>query len=1109
LTGHRSNRHTRRRAVLVSAIVGSLLVAGTASAAPQVADPAALRAVGPALEPTGQFPGTFLKGDPNSVESTSVVIKLDTQSVLSYTGGVAGLAATSPSVTGGEFDPNAPAVVAYRAYVNRRIDESVASLRSLVPDAEVVYRYDLVLAAFSARVPVASLDRLARVANVRAVLPDEVQQLDTYSTPDFIGAPSTWSQVGGQDLAGQGVVVGILDSGIWPEHPSFADNPSVAGGSYPEPPATWTGTACDFGAAGGPADASFSCNNKLIGAERFMSGYEALSGLAPYEFRSARDDDGHGTHTAGTAAGNGAAPAIGGVIDFGTMSGVAPRAHVAAYKVCGELGCFGTDSAAAIQQAIEDGVDVLNYSISGGSNPYGDVVALAFLDAYNAGVFVAASGGNSGPGADTVNHRAGWITTVAASTGNQAPLATVNLSGASGPLALTGVSITAGIATPAPVVVNTDSLCLDAAAPGTFTGQVVVCERGVIARTLKSANVAAGGAVGMILYNATASSTDGDAHSIPSVHLDAAEGAQLLSFLGANPGATARWDAPAIGAIRGDVLAGFSSRGGPDQSLGISKPDVTAPGVNILASYTSLEYGASVPPNAFLSGTSMSSPHVAGAAALLRDLHPTWTPGQIKSALMTTAMPAVLKEDKVTPATPFDTGTGRVDLAQAWNPGVTFDVSGQDYLDDAQQLWRTNYPSVYVPAMFGELTVERTARNTTSSPLQYQLSVEYPAGQPRDFTVGVTRNVQVAAGGSVTIPLSLQGRNVPLGDVRHAVVVMRRTGSSRTGLRMPVTIVRKSAPVTVSTSCSPVDIDRKGVTNCSVVTQNTTFTDAPVDVQATLSKELQLLPATVVGGTATRNVVRSSGVLAGAEPPAPSIAPGTSPAGYLPLSIFGISPIAGVGDETISNFTVPEFVYAGRTYNRIGVVSNGYVVVGGGTGADVDFINQSLPSPDRPNNVLAPFWTDLNPSAGGSMRVGTLTDGVNTWLVVDWAAVREYSSTNTASFQIWIGLNGSEDISFTYGTIQGNGDSGFLTVGAENEFGNRGGNAYFNGTGTLPAAGTVLKVTSVPGAPGASRTMSFSAEGFQTGRYTVTAQATSALLDHTAVATFSGEVRRK
>ncbi len=251
-------------------------------------------------------------------------------------------------------------------------------------------------------------------------------------------------------------------------------------------------------------------------------------------------------------------------------------------------------------------------------------------------------------------------------------------------------------------------------------------------------------------------------------------------------------------------------------------------------------------------------------------------------------------------------------------------------------------------------------------------------------------------------------------------------------LHFPITIVRKQPVVTLAKSCAPATLAKGAMTTCSITATNTSFDAANVVISDQLPKQLLLDANSVVGATPSGNAVTFSGALAGAQPPDVLVAPGTSPAGYLPLSLFGVTPIAGVGDETIVNYNVPGFLYGGQTYTRIGLTSNGYAVVGGGTAADVQFINQNLPNPALPNNVLAPFWTDLNPAAGGALRIASLTDGVSSWLVLDWEAVKEYSASLYNSFQIWILLGAVEDISFTYGELQGNGDIGFLTVGAEN-----------------------------------------------------------------------------
>jgi len=252
-----------------------------------------------------------------------------------------------------------------------------------------------------------------------------------------------------------------------------------------------------------------------------------------------------------------------------------------------------------------------------------------------------------------------------------------------------------------------------------------------------------------------------------------------------------------------------------------------------------------------------------------------------------------------------------------------------------------------------------------------------------------------------------------------------------------------------------------------------------------------------------------------------------SPAGYLGLSGFGSSLDVGATDEPIANFTVPTFEYAGVSYDTIGVVSNGYVVVGGGTGADVDYVNSDLPDATIPNNVLAPFWTDLNPDFGGTVYIETLTDGFDSWTVVEWQAVSNFGDGELNTAQVWIGwdtdFDPSQDISFTYASVS-DGDGGFLTVGAENEFGNSGGTTYFDGAGTPPApsfgGGSAacdaawpaapcyeVDVFSTPGAPGGTHTVTFRMKAVLKGTYWQEAHVTSSTFAGTAVAVVKGSVK--
>jgi subtilisin family serine protease len=1047
--------------------------------------------------------------------TVSVVVKLKGDPLATYSGGVTGLAPTSPRVTGApQLDPRSKDSQAYLQHLAQLQNAFESKALKAVPQAKSTHRFDILLNAISMLVPADQVKTLAALPDVEAVYPDELLQLDTDNSPQFIGAPTVWKALGGQEKAGEGVIVGVLDTGIWPEHPSFSD-PDPSGKPY-APLASWHGTKCEFGSAV-PGDVPFTCNNKLVGAAQFMATYSALQTRLPDEYLSARDDDGHGTHTSSTAAGNANVAASIFGISRGTISGIAPRARVAMYKVCGVNGCYSSDSAAAVQQAILDGVNVINFSIGGGSNPFSDAVEQAFLDAYDAGIFVAASAGNSGPTPDTTDHRGPWVTTVAASTQNRAFQNTLTVTGDGGAsLTLNGTSLTKGVG-PAPVFVPTgtaaDLRCDNPLAAGSVAGKIVVCQRGNTGRAQKGWNVLQGGAVGMILYNQSTSVTDveTDNHFLPTTHIQYVDGQALLSFIAANTNVQATLTQGVKVSAQGDVMASFSSRGGPNQTLGVSKPDITAPGVQILAGASPQHLAASEDPALgpqgewfqAIAGTSMSSPHIAGAGALLKALHPDWTPGKIKSALMTTAWTQVVKEDGVTPANAFDYGSGRVDLTKAGSVGLTFDETAANYVAHQNDLWNANYPSVYVPVMPGVVTVQRTAHSELKQTSCWLTSVDSPS----DVKVFVLPVICVKGGGNQTFSIMIDGHSVPLGETRFATLNLK---FGKQQLHMPLTFVRKQPVVTLTKTCDPATIAFKGTTNCTITMVNTSFSTAAVNLLDIVPLGLQVVKGSVVGGSAFGNIVSFKGSLAGALPPDISIGPGSTPAGgYLPLSAFGVGPIAGVGDDTVTNFNVPAFVYGGQTYTRLGVGSNGVIIVGGSTGSsDATPTNQRFPDPTRPNNVLALFWSDLNPAAGGAVRIATLTDGTHHWIVVDWDTVKEFSSAKYDTFEVWIGYDGVQDTSYAYGPIGGNGDNGLLTVGAENVFGNRGANYYYNGTGTLPADGTQLVVTGAAPSPGETHTVTFSATGFKPGDWTNCAMLTGDIFFGTNTACFTGQTSK-
>lgn len=1109
-------------APLRAALGGALLSIAFAVAlvVPSRADETAPPADEPAILQDGGPPAA-VGGD----DLVGVIVEIE-QPLARYTGGVAGIAATSPTVAGRRrLDPIAPQSRAYLAYLDGRFDAFERTARRRLSHVDVLYRLPVAVGGLALRVKRAELDALKALPGVRHVYPDEALHLDTSRSPAFTGATSLWNKVGGKKKAGAGVVVGVLDTGVWPEHPSFAD-PDPSGRAYPAPPVVLAGDSCQFAVGANPG-APFTCNHKLIGARRFLSGYQSQVGFLPGELTSARDDVGHGTHTASTVAGNnGVAASILGA-SFGKVSGIAPRAHLIAYKVCGASGasglCMASDSVAAVQQAILDGVDVINFSISGGERPYESAVEQAFLDAYAAGLFVAASAGNSGPGADTVAHRGPWVTTVAASTKDRAFESSLHVVATGGAaLDLTGASIGGGIASAAPVVIAADAsdeYCQAATADGTFAGKIVVCKRGVNDRIAKSANVAARGALGMILYNPTANSTDTDAHSIPTVHLDHVAGASLLAFLASHAGETATFTAGAAAVAPGDVMAGFSSRGGAGQVLGVSKPDLTAPGVQIVAGNTP----APLLPNGrpvgelfqAIAGTSMASPHVAGAAALLSQLHPTWTPGQIKSALMTTAKTSVVKEDGVTPATPFDDGSGRIDLARVGNPGITFDVPASVYESDVDSLWNANYPSLFLPAMPGLMTVFRTAHDVTGVASQWQIV----ATSPGDVLVTVPALIDVPANGDAVLPITVDARRVPLGETRHAVLTLTKVGAAN-GLTFPITLVRGQPALEISNVCAPATIAVGGTTTCTVTLENLSFEPVTLSLRDKVPNQVKLKTATVVGANWTDKRVLLDATLYGRQGAQIAVVPATgadaAAFGYVDATVGSCAPLTAAADETFVYWTgVPAFSYGGQSWNGMMMVSNGYLVVNGTSGDDFASFNQQLPDERRPNNVLAPFWTDLFPGnrGAGEMRYCWYTIGSTTWGLWDWHAVRNRANNRLNSFQARVRFGGVEDVTFAYGSDLSAGSDRLLTVGAENEHGNGGASRYVKlpdtaAVGTAPTAGTILRVkTTSAETVGEKRTISFKLRGRKAGPWETCVAVTSDAFEGTSYACFQGTVQ--
>lgn len=1025
-------------------------------------------------------------------EVVPVMIKLDLDGAASYAGGTEGLAATSPQVTGKSLADNRGAVNRYLNHARGVTSDAAAAVADTVPAAEVTGSFEVAYGGLSALVPANQAKDLLKVPGVVAVQSDEAQEIQTDATPEFIGATEVWPSLGGSSTAGEGVVVGVLDTGIWPEHPSFAD-PGI---DRPDVGAV----GCEFGDGTNPAlGDAFECNDKMLGAYAFLDTNVLVNGDLANDYCSgtectARDDNGHGTHTSSTAAGSPVEEAVVLGVDRGPISGIAPGASVIMYRVC-RPSCYQSDSVAAVNQAITDGVDVINFSIGGGTSPYTDPVELAFLDASAAGVSVNASAGNEGPGAGTAGHGGPWVTTVAASTSDRHFRTDIVLTAADGDTyTKVGDTVTDGIAGAAVVhaseVAPFDPLCQTPLPAGSVTGMVVVCDRGVNARVEKGYNVLQGGAAGMILLNLVTQGTQTDNHWLPTAHLEGPND-EIKEFLSAHEGVTATWGPGEPREVRGDVMAGFSSRGplGP-----VLKPDVTAPGVQVLAGHTPTPNAiASGPPGELyqaIAGTSMASPHAAGAAALLTAAHPDWTPAEIKSALMTTSVQDVLEEDGVTATDPFDRGAGSIRVDRAAEPSFVLDVPTEDfYAAAAGELESVdlNLASVYVDPLPGTVTVERTVRNVTGTTQRFDALVSADPGV--SITVS-PKNPVVQKNSSITLTITIDTTAAAEGW-NFGQITLAPKSKHYAAAVLPVAVNASDASLELSHSCEPTEITRSGSAECTASLTNLGATDTEVTASLTVDRKVVVSDVSAPA-TATATGWTFEGTVAGAHPPTvDSITEGGSPAGYLPLAAFGIAPVAGVGDESIVNFTTPAFQFGSETYTRVGMTSNGYAVVGGGAAADVQFLPPGIPDAAAPNNVLAPFWTDLNPAAGGALRVGSLTDGIDTWLVFEWSGVPAYGTTLTNSFQIWIQLGETESITYAYDQLLGAGANSWV-MGAENREGSSG--ATLPLTDPTDADGTDWTVNTSPPTAGEEVTITYTASSRHAGTYPLRVEATAPAL---------------
>ncbi|TYH95637.1 hypothetical protein ES332_A12G120200v1 [Gossypium tomentosum] len=586
----------------------------------------------------------------------------------------------------------------HQAVLDSLID--VSSTEATPP--ELLYSYETALFGFAARLSSKQLESLKKWTG-------------SCRRPLFLGLTGMKGEKGpwsGSNLHSD-VIIGVVDSGIWPEHVSFQDH-----GLSPVPE-RWKG-ACENGTRFSPSN----CNKKLIGARYFYGGYIAAGGKIndTEEYKSARDVSGHGTHTASTAGGDIVENANIFGLANGTATGMRYTARIAAYKVCWP-GCTSVDILTAMVKAIEDVVDVLTLSLGSESEavPYWqDYLVIASYLAFKSGIFVAFSAGNSGPDAYTVVNTAPWIMTVAASTMDRSFVAIIELGNGE---TFEGSSFYTGA-----------EYCLPGSIdPKLVKGKIVICEQGIVRRTEKGEAVKSAGGAGILILSPEGEDLASEVHVLPDIFLGAIASKAVIKYWNTTKAPTA--SIVFKGTMYGNQapkVAAFSSRGpnlvGPD----VIKPDITAPGVDILAAWPAETSPSRLKSDKrrvlfnIISGTSMSCPHVSGIAALIKSKHKDWSPAAIKSALMTTAYTLDNKGKPIADLA-FYTSAAPFAIVSMFEEGYQCTPT-----ERRMQPGDLNYPSFAMnfkqKARNVTFTYKRTVTNVGIPKSTYKVSVEVPKG---------------------------------------------------------------------------------------------------------------------------------------------------------------------------------------------------------------------------------------------------------------------------------------------------------------------------------------------------------------------------------------------
>ncbi|ROQ18900.1 S8 family serine peptidase [Gallaecimonas pentaromativorans] len=956
----------------------------------------------------------------------------------------------------GKLDFAASSTQAVKSQLASERAQAAAALKTLYPSASVVRKFDTVFNGLAVQGNDIDVDALRKLPNVKHVYRDEVFHVNMDQSLPIIKAPAAWEALGGQATAGKGLRVAVVDSGIRPENPMFDD----AGMTAPDASTLPTDDYCHT------VDASF-CNNKLIVARY----YPALSSTIAEEYTDKPLGwNGHGTHVAGTAVGMPVTADYKGT-DY-ALSGVAPGAYLMVYKALYQGATTASGSTlslmAAVEDAVNDGADVINNSWGGGAggDPNNSAYKTTFENAEAAGVVVVSAAGNDGNGAQTIGCPGcveSGITVANTQTGrsfvqemNVDGIGNLQMVEGSSSVQLSSLAA-ADLTAPLVAAANIDAAnaegC-DAFPAETFVDSFAFISRGSCNFTVKAANAEAAGAKGLVVYDNGGGvvQMSMDESTIFGVMLSQADAEKVLAAMGTgsinvtlDPAVHSFVDSALV-----DVMNSSSSRG-PNGDNSFIKPDLAAPGTNILSAFSPDELGIGGTDPVFdsLTGTSMASPHVAGAATLVLAAHSDWTPAEVKAALTTTSTTEVKDDDGETQASPFAMGAGRIDVSKAINAGLAVapvSISG---------------PGCMTTCTF---TVDTTS--LAGDTVNWTGTVSFKDAGITATLSSATMSLEAGATGSFV--LNVDATSATKDEWHFGTITWTDADGNLPTAHMPVAIYSGNSTDATALSSTGGVMTAGGELAAQTQVSNNGF-DGTATVKVVLPEGLDVNgtpEATESGATqdsfgydAATKTMTWTGTL---NKSFANLAAGPAWLDSLPSLTDGFDPFeiacSDCDEGTVSlNAAGLGIQFMGKAVTSITLSANGYVAFNGAI-VTAPYYNDSMPSSKISGAVLAPFWTDLDLTNTGKWYYQIINDGTNDYLVFEWKDISEYGDTSGRKYTFQVLLQLDADAAFVH-YVSMDAMPTYVTAGVQDASGARGSNLYIDGTGTAPASGSSYGLT--------------------------------------------------